>query len=634
MAVEMMRSARGEGSAKRGSLAVVWHVHEHRRLVIIAVHLAIATATNFLAFLLRFDGVMPPEPTLLFTRTLPWLLAIRLLSFLPFRLYEGLWRYTSIWDLRNIVLGVATGSVTFYVVALWLLAPHEYPAAVILMDSILLVSSLGGVRLLGRIYRDLGRMERQRKLLIYGAGDAGEMIVRDMQNDREHEYEPVGFVDDDPGKVGTRIHGLKVLGTRAALGRIIAEKRPHAVLVAMPRVTPATIRSIVRALEPFKVPIQTLPSLQAILDGRVSVGQIRKLSVEDLLDRAPVDLDAESVRELVQSRRVLITGAGGSIGSELARQVAALQPDSLILLDRCENDLHTVLVELDDCGIFCATGVIGDVTDAGRMLTVMNDHRPDLVFHAAAHKHVPLMEMNPAEAAKNNVRGTRVSAEAAELAGVERFVLVSTDKAVNPTSVMGATKRVAEMLIQDMSGKGAGIFSAVRFGNVLGSNGSVIPRFLDQIQHGGPVTVTHPEVRRYFMLVSEAVHLVLQAATVAEAGDIFLLEMGEPILVVELARNLIRLAGFIPDDEIQIRFIGLRPGEKLSEDLVEEGESVEPLGLRGVLRIRATPKPEWGSLHDAVLRLEDVAEKGADGDVIKRLCELVPTFRPAGSFGK
>jgi len=630
----MMSSGRDDELVRSGSLTAVRYVHEHRRLVIIAVHLAIATSTNFLAFLLRFDGVLPPEPMLLFTRTLPWLLAIRLVSFIPFRLYEGLWRYTSIWDLRNIVLGVATGSVTFYVVTLWLLAPHGYPAAVILMDSILLVSCLGGVRLIGRIYRDLGRMERQRKLLIYGAGDAGEMIVRDMQHNRKHEYEPLGFVDDDPSKVGRRIHGLKVLGTRAALGRIMVETRPHAVLVAMPRATPATIRSIVRALEPFKVPIQTLPSLQDILDGRVSVGQIRKLAVEDLLDRAPVDLDAESVRGLVQGRRVLITGAGGSIGSELARQIAALRPNNLALLDRYENELHTVLMKLDDFGITGVTGVIGDVTDAGRMLAVMNDCRPELVFHAAAHKHVPLMEMNPSEAAKNNVRGTRVSAEAARLAGVQRFVLVSTDKAVNPSSVMGATKRVAEMLIQQMNGKGSGIFSAVRFGNVLGSSGSVIPHFLDQIQRGGPVTVTHPEVRRYFMLVSEAVHLVLQAATVAEAGDIFLLEMGEQILVMELARNLIRLAGFIPDDEIQIKFTGLRPGEKLSEELVENGEFAEPSGLRGILRIRAAPRPEWEAFYDAVLRLEDAAERGEDSEVVKRLCELVPTYRPSGAFEK
>jgi FlaA1/EpsC-like NDP-sugar epimerase len=624
----MVRPGPNDERMRNGSLGVVRYVHQHRRLVIIAVHLGIATATNFAAFLLRFDGAIPPEPMLLFTRMLPALLAIRLVSFIPFRLYEGLWRYTGVWDLRNIVLAVLTGSGTFYLLTRWLLAPRDYPAAVLLMDSILLVSCLGGVRLIGRIYRDLGRMERQRKVLVYGAGDAGEMIVRDMQLNREHEYEPLGFVDDDPAKVGRRIHGLKVLGTGAELGRIIAETRPHAVVVAMPRATPAGIRSIVRVLEPFKVPIQTLPSLQDILGGRVSVGQIRKLAVEDLLERAPVNFDAESVRGLVQGRRVLITGAGGSIGSELARQIAALGPERLVLLDRYENELHTVLTEFEDRGITCASAVIADVTDAGRMLTVMNDHRPELVFHAAAHKHVPLMELNPAEAAKNNVRGTRVSAEAARLAGVQRFVLVSTDKAVNPSSVMGATKRVAEMLIQQMNGKGPGIFSAVRFGNVLGSSGSVIPRFLDQIQRGGPVTVTHPEVRRYFMLVSEAVHLVLQAATVAEARDIFLLEMGEQILVMDLARSLIRLASFIPDEEIFIKFTGLRPGEKLTEDLVEQGESAEPSGLRGILRIRAASTSEWEWFYHAVLRLEAAAERGEDNDVIKRLCELVPSYRP------
>jgi FlaA1/EpsC-like NDP-sugar epimerase len=435
----------------------------------------------------------------------------------------------------------------------------------------------------------------------------------------------MGFIDDDPGKVGRRIHGVKVLGTRRALARVMATEKVDMVLVAVPRAEPETIRSIVRALEPFKVPIQTLPNLRDILNGRVTVNQIRKLSVEDLLERVPVGLDVERVRDLVAGKRVLITGAGGSIGSELSRQIGALAPSGLVLLDRYENGLHGLMIEPHwrQAG-YPVDVVVADVANPDQMGALLASHRPDIVFHAAGHKHVPLMEANACEAVKNNIGGTRIMVETAQRFGVDRFILISTDKAVNPFSVMGASKRVAELLVQGMSAGGA-VCSAVRFGNVLASNGSVVPQFVEQIDRGGPVTVTHPEVRRYFMLISEAVHLVLQAAALAKGGDIFVLEMGEQIRVLDLARNLIRLSGLVPDQDIAITFTGLRPGEKLSEELVSGDEIAEPTPASGILRVQLAATPDWSQVFQQVTELEMLAEAGDEAGVSARLCELVPT---------
>jgi FlaA1/EpsC-like NDP-sugar epimerase len=602
-------------------------VYRYRRAEIVLLHLGLVLLANYLAFLLRFGGQISLEASVALLDGLPSLVTIRMLVFIPFRLYEGLWRYTGIWDLRNIVGAVALSSLTFHA---WARAGLglDYPATVLVVDSLLLVFLTGGVRLLRRVHGEVSRLIPEKRVLVYGAGDAGEMIVRDMRNTGFYEYEPMGFIDDDPGKVGRRIHGVKVLGTRRALARVLATHKVDMVLVAVPRAEPETIRSIVRALEPFKVPIQTLPNLRDILNGRVTVNQIRQLSVEDLLDRVPVGLDVERVRDLVAGKRVLITGAGGSIGSELSRQIGALAPAGLVLLDRYENGLHGLTIESRwrEAG-YPVHVVVGDVTKPAQMGALLAAHRPDIVFHAAGHKHVPLMEANACEAVKNNVGGTRIMVETAQRFGVDRFVLISTDKAVNPFSVMGATKRVAELLVQGMSAGGA-VCSAVRFGNVLASNGSVVPQFVEQIDRGGPVTVTHPEVRRYFMLISEAVHLVLQAATLAKGGDIFVLEMGEQIRVLDLARNLIRLSGLVPDQDIAITFTDLRPGEKLSEELVSGDEIAEPTPASGILRVQLAATPEWSHVFRQVTELEMLAEAGDEAGVIARLCDLVPTYRP------
>ncbi len=599
-----------------------------RRSFVAVLNLCLIALSSGLAFLLRFEGSIPAPQASLFWRMLPWLLLVRAAAFVPFRLHEGLWRYTSIWDLRNILLGVWSSSLVFYLLVHQVFGFVEYSRSIFIIDSVLLICFMSGVRLSRRIYREVGRREGHRRVLIYGAGDAGELIVRDMKNTDGYEYEPIGFIDDDRKKTGQRIHGVPVLGTRADLRRIVDEYAPHEILIALPRGDAATMRAIVRALESFKVKITTLPSLREILGGKVTVSHIRTLAPEDLLGRAPVDLDPEPVRRLIRGRRVMVTGAGGSIGSELCRQVATFGPTNLVLVERYENSLFAIANDLDDRGFdVLVSPVVADVTDAVRIDSVLETYRPDIIFHAAAHKHVPLMEQNPCEAIKNNVMGTRVLAEAAERHGVARFILISTDKAVNPTSVMGATKRVAELIVQSLAPGSGTSFFAVRFGNVLASNGSVVPRFIDQIRAGGPVTITHPDMRRYFMLIQEAAELVLHAAASGDrGGQLYVLEMGEQIKLLDMARDLIRLSGYTPDDEIQITFVGLRPGEKLEEELIGTREVAEASAVGKVLRVRSRAAIDPLVLADQVASLERLALEGDIKAALAQLRTIVPEF--------
>lgn len=604
----------------------------YRRPIVLGIHLLAVLLANYLAFWLRFDGNIPDWAAALFVGTLPVLLLLRMVIFVPFRVYQGLWRYASICDLCNIISGAVASTLVFYLVVRWGLGLSNYPRSVYVMDSILLIVFLGGMRLTRRLGQQFMPWNRGKRILIYGAGDAAEMVVRDMMQSRFYECKPIGFVDDNPTKVGQRIHGLPVLGTRAVLPSIIQRWKPDEVLVAMPTAKPSAVREIVTALEPFSVSIKTLPNLRDIVNGKVSISQIRNLSVEDLLAREPVSTDTERARQLISGKRVLITGAGGSIGSELCRQVAALRPSSLILYERYENNLYSIGTELVDRKESVPVyALIGDVTDEARVDAVMQAYQPQIVFHAAAHKHVPLMEFSPCEAVKNNIVGTRMMASAADRHEAERFVMISTDKAVNPTSVMGATKRIAELIVQDMARKSRTHFLAVRFGNVLGSNGSVVPRFLEQIKSGGPVTVTHPEVRRYFMLIPEAVQLVLQAATLAEPAAVYVLEMGEQISIVDLARNLIHLSGFIPDDEIPIQFIGLRPGEKLLEELVGPDETVEPSSVNKILRVRPKHFPATHELARSLANLEQTAYALDANAVLEGIRRLLPNFQANGT---
>jgi FlaA1/EpsC-like NDP-sugar epimerase len=493
-------------------------VLKSRRALVVGLHMLLVVACYYLAFLLRFDGELVKSNWQSLIRMLPLVASVELLTFVPYGLYRGLWRYIGIHDLRNIVEATLVATSISYLLIQSVLQEPGYPRSVYIINALLLVVVLGGARMGRRIYHELGSLEATaRRVLIIGAGDAGELIVRDMLNNAFYNLQPVGFIDDDRTKVGRTIHNVRVLGTRRDLARIIESRHPDEILVAINRADPRLLREIVRSLDSYKLPIKTLPCLRDVINGNVTVSQIRNVSVEDLLHRGPVGLDPEPLRRLIQGRRVLITGAGGSIGSELCRQVGALNAGVLILFERYEKALYTIEGDLLTRGSTCAiVPAIGDVTDAERVAAVFNEFRPEVVIHAAAHKHVPLVQQNPCEAVKNNIRGTRLVAETAARFGAERFILISTDKAVQPSSVMGATKRAAELVVRLVSLQNATCFAMIRFGNVLGSNGSVIPKFLDQIKRGGPVTVTHPEVERFFMTIPEAVNLVLHSASLNE----------------------------------------------------------------------------------------------------------------------
>jgi FlaA1/EpsC-like NDP-sugar epimerase len=605
---------------------------EYRRLAVVAIHLPLIAVSNYVALWLRFDGVVPQAIAAQARDLLPALVLVRAATFIPFRLYEGLWRYTSLRDARNIVAAVVTSSVIFFVIVWGGWGTYGYPRSVYIIDAVLLIGLISGVRSIRRLVRELNRAEHNRRVLIYGAGDAGEMIVRDMTRRGHYQGEPVGFVDDDRRKVGQRIHGVPVLGTRMEIATIVKRVRPDDVLIAMPGADAATIRGIVKSLEPYKLAIKTLPNLRDVLDGKVSVSEIRELKIEDLLQRAPIGLDPAPVRDLIAGKSVLVTGAGGSIGSELCRQILSFGPRALILFERYENSLFAIENELRDRGVPCdIQALVGDMTDRRRVDAVFAEHLPEIVFHAAAHKHVPLMEASPCEAVKNNVGGTWALARAAVAHGASRFVMISTDKAVNPTSVMGTSKRVCEMIVQGIANGGYANgtkFSVVRFGNVLGSNGSVVPRFVDQIKAGGPVTVTHPEVRRFFMLIPEAVELVLHAATLGQAGEVMVLDMGEQIKVLEVARNLIRLSGYVPGEDIQIVFTGLRPGEKLYEELQGVAEDSEPSSVDKITRIRRKSVDDWPTVEQQILALIRRARRGDTARTLGALREIVPTYEP------
>jgi FlaA1/EpsC-like NDP-sugar epimerase/lipopolysaccharide/colanic/teichoic acid biosynthesis glycosyltransferase len=610
--------------AQMSSVVVKW-----RRPMIVLLDVALIGAANYLAFILRFDGKLSSQEIEQLQETILPLIGIRSVAFSIFGLHAGLWRYTSIWDLQNIVSGVLTSTLLFYGWVNWGMEIGNYPRSIFIIDSLLLIGFLTGVRLPSRIFREQMIYRKRKKVLVVGAGDTGERVVREMKTRSEYHCQPIGFVDDQVSLVNKRIHGVRVLGTLGDLPRLVEEHRPEEVVVAVPKATPAFLRDIISQLEPYEVSIKTLPGVKDLLADQSTLSQIRNISIPDLLPRAPVNLAIDATRAMVRGKCVLITGAGGSIGSELARQISSLEPRALLLYERHENSLYNIHKELEDKGLrFSLIPIIGDVTDVLRLSMVMEEHRPQILFHAAAHKHVPLVEQNPAEALKNNCIGTRITAETANKYGVEQFVQISTDKAVNPSSVMGATKRVAELIVQDIARNSRTRFLTVRFGNVLGSSGSVLLRFQEQIQAGGPVTVTHPEIQRYFMLIPEAVQLVLQAATIGEQGGLYILDMGEQIKVLDLARNLIRLSGFVAGKDIPIRFVGLRPGEKLQEELVGQGEIAVPSSLEKILQIRSTSLPGFEWFKKQLIGLEAAAYLERPAGVIDRLKDIIPSFNP------
>jgi len=495
------------------------------------------------------------------------------------------------------------------------------------------------LRMARRLCNAIPGFSRRKRVLIFGAGDTGEMIVRDMKSHTKlYNYRPVGFIDDDPNKIGDRIHGVRVLGTRKDLQNIVVATKPQEVIVTIPSADRRLVHEFVKSLERYNIAVKTVPNLREINDGRVSLSQLRNVNSEDLLERVPLGLDAEPLKRLIKGKRILVTGAAGSIGSELCRQIALYEPETLILVDKSEGGLFSIDTEIGQkYPHLRKSAALVDIKHTNPLREVFSEFAPQIVVHAAAYKHVPMMEFHPEEAVLNNIVGTARLTHVAIEYKVEKFMLISTDKAVNPTNVMGATKRVAEMYIDALECKVDNAdtkFSAVRFGNVLGSSGSVLPLFRKQIENGGPVTVTHPEITRYFMTIPEAVQLVLRAVSLAEGGEIFVLDMGEPIRLVDMARNLIRGSGLIPDKDVQIKFVGLRPGEKLHEELIGPGETVQTTGADKILKIRPAFHTDSTALMDRIVEMEKLSITGQSKLLLKNLCDIVPNFQPIGLNAK
>lgn len=601
----------------------------YRRLLILLCHIVLVAFSYYASFLLRFDFAITPRFVSVLWLTLPIVLAIKLLIFYSFSLYHGWWRYVGVSDLLDI-LKASTASTVLIFFLIMVLFPAPYPRAVLVMDYALTILVVGGARFVVRMYTESMRSYLGRKrTLVVGAGAAGQGIVREIRINPELDLNPAGFVDDDPSKRNLRLQGLKVLGDSSELPQIIAREKIECVLIAIPSAHSSAVQRIVKQCQQSRVALRILPPIAERINGRPEKLAVRGVKVEDLLGRAPVVLDVAHIRERFQDRVVMITGAGGSIGSELVRQLVRFNPLKLIVFDRSENDLHKISIELSaNSPELRHVPIVGDILDVRLLREVVGEYRPHSIFHAAAYKHVPMMESNCFQAVRNNVFGTYNVALVAEQYNVQDFVLISSDKAVNPTNIMGVTKRIAELVILSLQNHKHTRFVAVRFGNVLGSNGSVLQLFEQQIARGGPVTVTHEEARRYFMTIPEAAQLVLQAAVMGKGGEIFVLDMGEPIKIVDLARSLIRLSGHERDQDIKIAFTGLRPGEKLFEELHLEGEGVKATTHQ---KIRVLDGGSW-DFRELLEHLDDLSslvERSNVYGLVLKIKAIVPEYRPS-----
>ena len=594
------------------------------------------------AYLLRLNFELSANFLAEVSRALLWIVPLQMAVFWRFGLYRGIWRYASLHDLHRIVLAVLLAGLLIPFV-LWM--SHIdllVPRAVLVLNPLLLILMMGGGRLLYRMWKETGFYRRLKMsaepVLVLGAGDAAVMLSKDLA--KNSTWQLVGFLDDDVGKQGCTLNGAKVLGRLDELAHWVEHFDVEHVIIAMPSGTHQQRKRAIQLCNQAKVKTLTVPSLDDLMDGKVAVSQLRAVELDDLLGRDPVVLDDAGLHGLLTGKVVMVTGAGGSIGSELCRQIARFGPARLVLFELGEFALYTIEQELQQIfpHLDCAY-LVGDVRDAARVAEVLQQHQPAVLFHAAAYKHVPLMELHNAwQAIRNNVLGTWTVARAAQQHGVGKFVMISTDKAVNPTNVMGASKRLAEMVCQALQnqvplspgGRGAGgegetRFVIVRFGNVLGSNGSVIPKFRAQIAQGGPVTVTHPEITRYFMSIPEAAQLVMQAGLMGQGGEIFVLDMGEPVRIVDLAKDLIRLSGFTEDD-IKIEFTGLRPGEKLYEELLADNEHTLPTH-HPKLRIAQARTVSDSEMQNLLAWINsDMAN--TDKEVRERLHDWVPEYTP------
>lgn len=618
-------------------------------LVVLAGDTLLLAAAWYAAHLLRFNFDIPEDYLSLLVKALPYVVVAKLLVFFFFDLYRGMWRYTSIADLINVIKAAITSSLLVICLVLFWTRFGGFSRSVFLIDLCLTVLLIAGFRLSIRLYLELLSDETPwataaqilfqtfrknrpdcKDLLIIGAGDCGEKIYRELRDNARLRYNVVGYLDDDPAKINRKIHGIPVLGRISDIKMVAQRLGAQESLIAIPSATAQQMRRVVSLCEESGINFKTIPGMGELIDGRLTVSTIRNVTFQDLLGREVVHLDEQRIGAYLFGKKVLVTGAGGSIGSELCRQICRFQPEMLVLYERSESPLYELEMELrQKFSKIKLVSLLADIQDLDQLRNAFELTRPQAVFHAAAYKHVPVLELQPWKAIKNNILGTRNVVDIANLFKVERFVFVSTDKAVNPTNVMGASKRIAELLIQGQNncGRSTTRYMTVRFGNVVGSAGSVVPLFKRQIEKGGPVTVTHKDATRYFMTIPEACQLILQAGAMGEGGEIFILDMGTPVKIDDMARDLIRLSGFEPDLDIRIHYIGLRPGEKLTEELITQGEGIIPTSHEKILVLR-------GAQCSADLlrgRIEELAvlSNSQDSNKIKEAFRsIIPEYEP------
>ena len=626
----------------------------HRNfLVILGSDALLLAVVWYGAHLLRFNFDIPASNFSVMKRAFLFIIAVKIATFYFFDLYRGMWRYTSITDLLNIIKATSISSLLIVSFVLFSIRFKGFARSVFIIDWCLTILFISGLRLSVRLYFELISEDkpwrigigtlfwplRQKRadcknLLIVGAGDCGEKIYREIRDNAKLRYKVIGFLDDNPSKVGMKIHGVPVLGTIRDIEAAAKSVGADEALIAIPSANSQQMRRIVAYCKESGIEFKTIPGMGELINGKVTVNVIREVAYRDLLGREAVKLDETRIGGYLSGRSVLVTGAGGSIGSELCRQICRFKPETIVLYERAESPLYELALELKhNFNGINILSMLADIRDRRQIEKAFEASKPQVVFHAAAYKHVPMLELQPWKAIKNNILGTRNLIDMSKRFSVERFVFVSTDKAVRPTNVMGASKRVAEVLVQGENGSNVSgtRFMTVRFGNVVNSVGSVVPLFRKQIKRGGPVTVTHPDVTRYFMTIPESCQLILQAGAMGEGGEIFILDMGTPIKIVDMARDLIRLSGFEPDVDIKIEYIGLRPGEKLCEELITEGVGIVPTSHDKIMVLRGA-ECDLAVVNGKIEQLARLANDQKASEIKAKLREIIPEYKPSFSY--
>lgn len=605
----------------------------HKRLVLIAVDVVLINLSYIMALGLRFTKNIPERHIINYEKSFIAITLIYILCLSAFKLYKSLWIYASIDEFLMAIGGCLYGSILSLIYGITI--GPRLPYSVSFLASMFTIFLIVGFRISFRVYRrlliNINSSDKSgfQNVMIIGAGYSGSMVIKEMHIHKELKFNPLVVIDEDKSKIGHSISGIKILGNRNQIIKLTELYGIDVILIAIPSLDNKNKEEIINICKKTKCKLKILPGMYELISGKSKISQIRDVNVEDLLGRDPIKLDMTGISDYLQNKVVLVTGGGGSIGSELCRQIAKFNPKQLLLLDIYENNAYDLQIELlHKFPSMKLNILIASVRDENRIENIFKEYRPDVVFHAAAHKHVPLMEGNPFEAVKNNVFGTLNVAECANKYGSKRFVLISTDKAVNPTNVMGTTKRICEMIVQSIDKKSKTEFVAVRFGNVLGSNGSVIPLFKNQISYGGPITLTHKDITRFFMTIPEAAQLVLQAGAFAKGGEIFILDMGKPVKIYDLACDLIRLSGLEPEKDILIKVSGLRPGEKLYEEVLMDEEGLNDTENENIF-IGVPQDIEFGKLKDTLIELSELIDKSEVNELVEKLRELVPTYRDA-----